>query len=106
MPNRNYEKGRRGEYYVKNFLEKHGFKVLRTAGSHSPIDLLAARDGESVYAIQVKSGSIRNFDENVLNEYAKCFHAEPTLVWNNKGDWVVFLNDNEVRSLELAFGGS
>jgi hypothetical protein len=32
----NYARGRRFEYRAKCFLEKQGFIVFRTAGSHSP----------------------------------------------------------------------
>lgn len=41
MVNKNYVNGRRFEYKVKKYLEKMGFLVMRTAGSHSPFDLVA-----------------------------------------------------------------
>lgn len=42
MPNKNYVKGRRKEYKVVNQLRKKGFDIVqRTAGSHSPIDIIA-----------------------------------------------------------------
>lgn len=42
MPNKNYEKGRRKEYKVCEQLKKEGFDIVqRTAGSHSPIDIIA-----------------------------------------------------------------
>ena len=42
MPNRNYEKGRRKEYKIVRNLEKQGYDIVqRTAGSHSPFDIIA-----------------------------------------------------------------
>lgn len=38
--NRNYLKGRRFEYRVKEYLEKEGYVVFRCAGS-KPLDLIA-----------------------------------------------------------------
>lgn len=52
----NYEKGRRGEYEVKAMLEKQGWQVYRTAGSHSAVDLVCLRDGNKPLLIQVKRG--------------------------------------------------
>jgi len=39
--NKNYESGRRFEYRVKEYLEKKGYYVMRSAGSKSPVDLIA-----------------------------------------------------------------
>ena len=42
MPNKNYVRGRRKEYKVCNELKELGFEIVqRTAGSHSPIDIIA-----------------------------------------------------------------
>jgi Holliday junction resolvase len=41
MPNKNYIKGRNFEYRIKKMYEKDGYLVFRTAGSHSPADLIA-----------------------------------------------------------------
>ena len=41
MTNKNYNAGRRFEYRVKKWLENMGFVVFRTAGSHSPVDLIS-----------------------------------------------------------------
>jgi hypothetical protein len=38
-----YIKGRRLEYKVKKELEKNGYIVIRSAGSHSPFDLVALK---------------------------------------------------------------
>jgi|TARA_R100000501_G_C2621130_1_gene114372 Holliday junction resolvase len=40
--NKNYVKGRRKEYYIAEKLKKEGFDIVqRTAGSHSPFDIIA-----------------------------------------------------------------
>lgn len=41
MPNKNYQKGRAFEYKIKKQYEEKGYLVFRTAGSHSPADLIA-----------------------------------------------------------------
>ena len=42
MPNPNYVKGRRKEYKICKELRSKGFDIVqRTAGSHSPIDVIA-----------------------------------------------------------------
>ena len=42
MPNKNYIKGRRKEYKICDELRTLGFDIVqRTAGSHSPIDIIA-----------------------------------------------------------------
>lgn len=41
MPNKNYISGRNFEYRVKKYLESKDYFVLRSAGSHSMVDLLA-----------------------------------------------------------------
>jgi len=48
----NYERGRAFEYRVKQYLEKQGYFVVRSAGSHFP-DLIAIKFGK-VLAIEVK----------------------------------------------------
>ena len=53
-----YKKGRRKEYRVVDKLKKLGFEiVVRSAGSHSPIDVWAVDvEGRNMRLIQVKSG--------------------------------------------------
>jgi len=42
MPNKNYVKGRRKEYKICDELRAQGWDIVqRTAGSHSPIDVIA-----------------------------------------------------------------
>jgi len=41
----NYSKGRRFEYDVQRLFKDNGYTCVRTAGSHSPWDLMAYREG-------------------------------------------------------------
>lgn len=44
MPNRNYLRGRAKEYRVMKKLKDKGYKIVaRTAGSHSPIDIIGIK---------------------------------------------------------------
>ena len=49
----NYTRGRQFEYRTKKKLEAEGWVVFRSAGSHSPADLIALRTGE-VMLVQCK----------------------------------------------------
>ena len=50
-----YRRGCGYEYELRDFLERRGYYVARSAGSHSPIDLIALRAG-SLLLIQAKYG--------------------------------------------------
>jgi Holliday junction resolvase len=41
--NRNYKSGAAREYRIMKKLEKEGWFCIRSAGSHSPIDIIALR---------------------------------------------------------------
>lgn len=68
-----YGKGRRAEYYVRDKLEKMGATlVIRSAGSHSPADLIAIfPEKKEIWLVQVKAHSKRSsiFQDNL--EYAE-----------------------------------
>lgn len=60
MPNKNYISGRNFEYRVKKYLESKGYFVLRSAGSHTPVDLLAVHPiYYHILVIQCKHGTSR-----------------------------------------------
>jgi hypothetical protein len=52
----NYTAGRRLEWAARNDLKKQGYLVIRSAGSKTPIDLVALNDRE-VIVIQVKKSA-------------------------------------------------
>ncbi len=80
-----YQRGRANEYKAMEKLRKMGWLVLRSAGSHSPLDLFAAKDGERLL-IQVKSGSGRASGDELteLILWAKAFRGTAE-VWHFKG---------------------
>lgn len=56
MGNSFYKRGATFEYRCKAYLEKHGFFVIRSGGSHGIADLVAIRMGE-VLMIQCKANN-------------------------------------------------
>ena len=53
MANKNYVSGRRFEYTIKKALEKLGWIAIRSAGSHSPFDIIAIKEGR-ILLLQLK----------------------------------------------------
>ena len=83
-----YVRGRSGEYWVKGLLEDQGYLVIRSAASHTPIDLLAAKDGVRL-AVQVKvKGGFTKGEKEELLRWAKRFEAKPILATKRRGRWV------------------
>ena len=84
-----YERGRNAEYTVKRMLQDKGYFVLRSAGSHTPIDLLAG-NGKDRLAVQVKyGGSLSAEAKKELLKLAKTFDATPILTRRKKGRWIL-----------------
>ena len=70
--NKNYQKGRRKEYKLKHLLEKAGYIVIRSAGSHSFSDLIALdREHKTITFIQCKPSNFsKKAKERLEKEYA------------------------------------
>ncbi len=65
-----YSRGANFERRVKRYLEEQGWVVFRSAGSHSPADLIALKTGE-VNLIQCKlHGAISKKDREILKTLA------------------------------------
>lgn len=64
MVNRNYVKGVRFERQIVKELELNGYFAVRTAGSHSCIDVIGVKHGE-VLLIQAKTTLKKNLDRVV-----------------------------------------
>jgi hypothetical protein len=75
MTNKNYKKGRKKEYKIKKLLEKEGYIVLRSAGSHGFADLVAVRkpkerEVREIKFIQCKPENFRESErKKLLKEY-------------------------------------
>ena len=76
-----YSKGRSFEYRVKRALQDQGWLVFRTAGSHSPADLIAMRTGE-IWFIQCRlSGYLLPIERVGFIEIAKEQGVVPMLAY-------------------------
>jgi Holliday junction resolvase len=80
----NYTRGRSREYQTMHILRDDGWMVSRSAMSHGPVDVFAAKNG-IVKLIQVKSGSSRmkKGDLEILGSWAEAFNARAE-VWYYK----------------------
>jgi Holliday junction resolvase len=85
LPNRNYNVGRAKEYKAMELLRTDGWVVARSAGSHSPVDVIAAKLGATLL-VQVKNGKARvKADEaKELVKWAEAFNADAE-IWHFKG---------------------
>jgi hypothetical protein len=71
MPNPNYLAGRRLEYKIINLLKKHlpkeKYTIIRTAGSHSPVDVYVIEHRtKQGFGIQAKSTTKNNYKPKPL----------------------------------------
>jgi Holliday junction resolvase len=80
-----YSKGRAKEYRVMSMLRNMGWLVTRSAASHGPVDIIAAKKGR-VLLIQVKSGKSRvSKDEfSELVKWGENFGSDVE-IWHFKG---------------------
>ena len=85
MVNQQYNRGRAKEYRVMELLREEGWVAGRSAGSHSPVDIFAAKEGK-VLLVQVKNGQARVKAEELreLVKWAEAFDADAE-VWHFKG---------------------
>lgn len=71
--NKNYAKGRRLEYKILKQERDAGKIALRSAGSHSPIDIVSVDAKERVIRlIQCKAGEFSELErQKLLDEYSQ-----------------------------------
>ena len=94
--NEAYKKGARAEYYVMDRLKKKGYNVIRSAGSHTPVDLMAGR-GRKCLGIQVKKKRIKTGkrpltgnEQRTLINFCQKFGAEPMMAYQDiQGFWLI-----------------
>ena len=105
MANKSYAKGYRFEWEVKRYLERLGYLVFRTAGSHSVADLIAVDHilWKTVYLIQCKYGTARmNKAEIVaLVETAKRYNTVPIYCCRRAGKSISFMNLNTTTEMKF-----
>ncbi len=80
-----YERGRSKEYRAMTLLRMDGWVVARSAGSHGPVDIIAAKRGVTLL-VQVKSRKARMKTEEAkeLVKWAEAFNADAE-IWHFKG---------------------
>ena len=80
-----YERGRSKEYRAMTLLKSEGWVVARSAGSHSPVDIFAAKLGVTLL-IQVKSrkARVKALEAKELVKWAEAFNANAE-IWHFKG---------------------
>jgi Holliday junction resolvase len=81
----NYSRGRSREYETMKRLREEGWVCSRSAMSHGPVDIFAAKDGV-VRLIQVKSGSSRmkKGEVDVLRSWGEAFDANAEIWYYKK----------------------
>ncbi|AEF95894.1 Holliday junction resolvase Hjc [Methanotorris igneus] len=89
-----YRKGSNFERELKRALEKKGFAVVRSAGSHG-VDIIAGKNG-NIYIFECKSTSKEKFyvkkeDIDKLISFSETFGGKPYLALKIKGKWL-FIN--------------
>jgi Holliday junction resolvase len=80
-----YARGRSREYRAMDMLRTDGWVVTRSAASHGPVDIIAAKLGITLL-VQVKSGNARIGTEEAkeLVKWAEAFNADAE-IWHFKG---------------------
>lgn len=69
-----YSKGRKKEYEIMHQLEREGWTVLRTAGSHGFADLIAISSYGLIRFIQCKPDDFPETQVRILEEKNKIFN--------------------------------
>lgn len=83
-----YSRGRAYEYKAKQELEREGYTVIRSAGSHGPYDLIAFKGPQPVRCIQIKRTSSPGGVKALLSKwkpntqgYSDTHYVEELWVW-------------------------
>lgn len=97
MTNKRYNRGRRFEYRVKDYLIKKGYFVIRSAGSKGVADLVAIEpyyNHSKAYLIQCKYGTAKINKQEVvkLTRLADKVNAIPVLVGIDSRHSLKFMN--------------
>lgn len=67
--NKNYNNGRAKEYRLINKLKKDGYDItFRSAGSHSPIDVIGINKNKSIIFIQSKPRKFSKRQKKIIED--------------------------------------
>lgn len=82
----NYKSGADFERLCKAALESEGYACVRSAGSHSPADIIAMRAGETPVAVQCKrDGRLDPAEWNGFLEWCEQAGALPVMAEKVRG---------------------
>jgi hypothetical protein len=103
--NRNYQKGYRFERRIIEDLKRQGFcLVLRSAGSHSPVDVIALSSLGDVHLVQCKAGL---FNFTILKEAIGYLNSIPDtpnfykwVAYTEKGR-IVYISTRDYKCSEI-----
>jgi len=77
-----YAKGMAFENSCQHYFEDLGYNVIRSAGSHGPVDLICGHKEEGTLLIQCRiRGNLSNGEIEELREWAEHFHARILLAY-------------------------
>ncbi len=78
----NYSRGHAFELRARSRLEEQGWFVVRSAGSKTPVDLVAIKSDQRPLFVQAKSGtrSLSKRERAEFTEFAQKLGAVPVLV--------------------------
>ncbi len=98
----NYSRGRSREYETMKRLRHEGWMCSRSAMSHGPVDVFAAKGG-IIRLIQVKSGSSRmkKGEIEILKTWGEAFDATAEIWYYKKRGK---LQRHVVRDQDIALG--
>jgi Holliday junction resolvase len=99
-----YEKGRRFEWAVRDYLRSMGFLVIRAAAS-KPVDLVAVKDGK-IYLVECKyDAGMTRHEKTQLVEEAERAGAIPLLATKRRGESRIRLINLLLEGVEGEMGG-
>lgn len=84
MSNQNYRRGANFERKVKKWYEDKGDFVVRSAGSHSPVDLVVLRYGQTVLVQCKIDGKLPEEEEMALRKVATDHNCIAHLAYKGK----------------------
>lgn len=92
--NKNYRRGYIAERRCANYFASEGYITARTAGSHSPFDVIAI-NGERILLIQIKRTKTK-YNANKLIEELKKIAVPPCVhkclwVWKDGSGWETYV---------------
>ena len=83
MPNKNYIKGRRKEYSIVNLEKIKGHLAFRSAGSHSPIDVVSIDlKNKKIKLIQSKPDSMNSHQQQKLRDANRALNGVFSVVFS------------------------